>query len=92
MRAFYFPGSTMSLYHMARPATVISNSNSGSVSGSNNPSIASAEQVEKVQAFFQQKGIKVDGYVQWKQETAESEKDSDCVAHGICHDKRAGVS
>ena len=44
MRAFYFPGSTMSLYHMARPATVISNSNSGSVSGSNNPSIASAEQ------------------------------------------------
>ena len=44
MSASYFSGSNMSLYHMARPATVISNSNSGSVSGSNNPSIASVEQ------------------------------------------------
>ena len=53
------------------------------------PSIASADQVDRVKLFFQQKGITVDGYVQWKQESDEDDskkgKGSDqCVAHGIC--------
>ena len=53
------------------------------------PSIASADQVDRVKLFFQQKGITVDGYVQWKQESDEDDskkgKGADqCVAHGIC--------
>ena len=61
------------------------------------PSIASADQIDAVKAYFQLKGITVAGYVQWKQESegGDSKKGSDdCVAHGICArgEKRAASS
>ena len=61
------------------------------------PSIASADQVDRVKLFFQQKGITVDGYVQWKQESDEDDskkgKGSDqCVAHGICSAAQRGAA
>ena len=61
------------------------------------PSIASADQIDAVKAYFQLKGITVAGYVQWKQESegGDSKKGSDdCVAHGICArgEKRASSS
>ena len=55
------------------------------------PSIASADQVDRVRLFFQVKGIQVDGYVEWKQVSADTDTDSDdCVAHGICRNRSAG--